>query len=213
MLPRDCVCPVTDRLSYLVHQIVTAVGSTLAMTNFRQTVVQLYAERGSMLYDGEGVDQLCHGWQCAMLAKLSNATAELCLASFLHDVGHLFSLQETPTKQSINDNHEHFGADFLSQGFPEAVVEPIRLHVSAKRFLVTKNPSYGRALSEDSKRSLALQGGPMTMEECEAFIALPFAMDAIRLRVWDEHGKDARCAVISRDEMLLGLRALMERRA
>lgn len=200
----------TANLSHFLHQIVMPVAFTLGMANFRQSLLQLYAERGNLQYDGEGVNQLCHGWQCAMLAKLSNASAELCLASFLHDVGHLFSSRETPTKQSINDDHEQLGADFLSQEFSLAVCEPVRLHVSAKRFLVTKNPSYAKVLSEDSKRSLLLQGGPMTPEECESFIALPFAMDAIRLRVWDEHAKDARCAEISRDEMLLCLGSLMK---
>ena len=39
------------------------------------------------------------------------------------------------------------------------MVEAIRLHVDAKRALCALEPDYYEALSEDSKRSLTLQGG------------------------------------------------------
>ncbi len=43
--------------------------------------------------------------------------------------------------------------------FPDAVLIPIRRHVDAKRFLCATDESYWPALSEDSRRSLELQGG------------------------------------------------------
>jgi hypothetical protein len=53
------------------------------------------------------------------------------------------------------------------------VIEPIRLHVDAKRALCALEPAYHDALSEDSKRSLQLQGGIFTAEQMQAFMAKP----------------------------------------
>ena len=39
-------------------------------------------------------------------------------------------------------------------------------------------------------RSLALQGGPFTPQQAEAFLARPYAAEAVRLRRWDELAKD-----------------------
>ena len=47
---------------------------------------------------------------------------------------------------------------FLRGLFGPGVLEPIRLHVEAKRYLCYLEPHYEASLSEDSKRSLALQG-------------------------------------------------------
>lgn len=38
-------------------------------------------------------------------------------------------------------------------------------------------------------RSLALQGGPMSPAECDAFEGRPHADAAVRLRAWDEAAK------------------------
>ena len=63
--------------------------------------------------------------------------------------------------------------------FGPATLEPIRLHVDAKRFLCAREPGYLEALSPDSKRSLALQGGVFDEAQAKAFEALPFASDAV----------------------------------
>lgn len=70
-----------------------------------------------------------------------------------------------------------------------AVAEPVRLHVDAKRYLVATHPGYADTLSADSVRSLALQGGAMSAEECAQFRANPYALDAQQLRSWDDNGK------------------------
>jgi predicted HD phosphohydrolase len=44
-------------------------------------------------------------------------------------------------------------------------------------------------LSEDSRRSLALQGGVFEAAQAGAFIAQPGAHDAVRLRIWDDLAK------------------------
>ena len=72
---------------------------------------------------------------------------------------------------------------------PDAVLEPIRLHVDAKRYLCTMEPGYWETLSPASQHSLVLQGGPFTPKEAMQFAAQPFAQEAIRLRRYDDHAK------------------------
>jgi predicted HD phosphohydrolase len=50
-------------------------------------------------------------------------------------------------------------------------------------------PAYYEALSEDSKRSLRLQGGVFTLEQTTAFMAKPYAADALQVRRWDDSAK------------------------
>jgi predicted HD phosphohydrolase len=61
--------------------------------------------------------------------------------------------------------------------------------VDAKRALCALEPGYGEALSEDSKRSLALQGGVFSPEQVQAFMSKPYAADAVRVRRWDDAAK------------------------
>jgi predicted HD phosphohydrolase len=69
------------------------------------------------------------------------------------------------------------------------VIEAIRLHVDAKRALCALEPEYYEGLSEDSRRSLTLQGGIFSREQLEAFLARPNADDALRVRRWDDAAK------------------------
>jgi predicted HD phosphohydrolase len=73
--------------------------------------------------------------------------------------------------------------------FGDAVIGPIKLHVDAKRYLCATRPAYFASLSEDSKRSLALQGGIYSAEQATAFIAQDGAKAAVRLRIWDDLAK------------------------
>jgi phosphonate degradation associated HDIG domain protein len=153
-------------------------------------ILDLFRQRGSLAYDGEGVSQLQHAWQCARLAAQAYATPELQLACWLHDLGHLISpLGGTPTRGGVDDRHECAAAQVIEPLFGPEVAEPVALHVAAKRYLVATQPRYADLLSADSRRSLQLQGGPMDAREGAAFIAQPFAGDALRLRVWDERAK------------------------
>lgn len=176
----------------------------------RKTLVELYRAHGHLSYEGEGVDQLSHGWQCAALAARSGASKALCLAAFLHDVGHLFSQDDTPTLKGKNDHHEVTGAAYLARLLPEEVTEPIRLHVKAKRYLVATNTAYRSLLSMDSQRSLVLQGGAMGLDEQRHFIGLPFSQQALQLRVWDEQAKQANARVNDRSDMLADLARLLD---
>jgi predicted HD phosphohydrolase len=73
--------------------------------------------------------------------------------------------------------------------FPDPVIDAIQRHVDAKRYLCATRPEYHDSLSEDSKRSLKLQGGIFSKQEAAAFIAEPGAKDAVQVRLWDDLAK------------------------
>jgi len=152
----------------------------------------LFARHGSAQYSGEPVTQLEHALQSAHLAEQSGADDALVTACLLHDLGHLLNEQgETPTLRGIDDTHQYYALPFLRGLLPDAVLDAIRLHVDAKRYLCTANPSYFARLSEDSVRSLALQGGPFDEAQAAAFLEQPGARDAVLLRQWDDLAKQA----------------------
>jgi phosphonate degradation associated HDIG domain protein len=155
----------------------------------------LFARKGGRAYDGEPVTQLEHALQTATRAEKANAQAPLVTAALLHDLGHLLNYQgETPKLRGVDDLHQYAALPFLRTLFGEDVLAPIRLHVDAKRYLCATRAGYYDALSIDSKRSLVLQGGPFTPAQASAFIAQPFAQDAVDVRLWDDLAKVADAA-------------------
>ena len=155
-----------------------------------QDITQLFQRHGDTQYTGEPVTQLEHALQTATLAEQHNASPALITASLLHDLGHLLEdLGDTPTMAGIDDLHQFRILPFLRTVFNEDVLAPIRLHVDAKRYLCATDINYFASLSADSVRSLALQGGIFDDEQAAAFIATPFAADAVLLRRWDDLAK------------------------
>ena len=155
-----------------------------------EEIDKLFRHHGHIAYSGEAVTQLEHALQSGLAAENEGAGAELVVAAVLHDLGHLLNRQgETPTERGIDDQHQYFAIPFLRPLFAAAVIEPIRLHVDAKRALCSLEPDYYEALSEDSKRSLTLQGGIFSRAETDAFLAKPYANEAVRLRRWDDAAK------------------------
>jgi phosphonate degradation associated HDIG domain protein len=164
-------------------------------------IEHLFAMKGDRMYTGEPVTQLEHALQCALLAEQDGADAPLVVAALLHDLGHMLNDQgETPTLRGIDDKHQYVALPFLRGLFGAAVLEPIRLHVDAKRYLCIRGNGtksgceYWSALSEDSRRSLELQGGVFSRAEADAFIARPHAGDGVRVRIWDDLAKQAGAA-------------------
>lgn len=158
-------------------------------------IEQLFVDRGGERYAGEAVTQLAHALQCALLAEADGADDDLVTAALLHDLGHLLhDLGETPSLQGVDDVHQYRALPFLRGLFGDAVTAPIKLHVDAKRYLCATRPGYFTALSDDSKRSLGLQGGIFDEAQCHAFIAQQGAAEAVRLRVWDDIAKTAGLA-------------------
>jgi phosphonate degradation associated HDIG domain protein len=155
----------------------------------------IFTRRGAAQYSGEPVTQLEHALQTAHLAEQSDSSDELVTACLLHDLGHLLGEPgapgETPTLRGIDDTHQYIALPFLRGLFPDAVIEAIRLHVDAKRYLCQANPDYHARLSDDSKRSLVLQGGVFDAAAAATFLARPGARDAVMLRQWDDLAKQA----------------------
>jgi len=155
----------------------------------------LFARHGHDQYSGEPVTQLEHALQSAHLAEQSGADDELVSACLLHDLGHLLNPQgETPTLRGIDDTHQYFALPFLRGLLPDRVLDAIKLHVDAKRYLCGTNPGYFGRLSEDSRRSLALQGGAFDSAGAAAFLDQPGARDAVLVRQWDDLAKQAGLA-------------------
>src|SRR5262249_53382602 len=126
----------------------------------------------------------------ATFAEREGATPALITAALIHDVGHLLhELPEDAPDQGIDDRHETLAAAWLAQRFRPAVVAPVAMHVSAKRYLCAVESSYFGQLSQPSVQSLVLQGGPMTAEEVSRFESRPHFQDAVRLRRWDDAAK------------------------
>ena len=86
--------------------------------------------------------------------------------------------------------HEEAGARVLAPFFSSVISECVRLHVPAKRYLCTTDAAYYNKLSEASKHTLALQGGPMNAEGVAQFETNPFYREAVKVRTWDDGGKD-----------------------
>lgn len=148
-----------------------------------------FAKRGAETY-GEGVSQLEHAIQCAAFAERDGAPHSLIAAALLHDIGHLLhDLPQNVADSGIDTQHESTGSAWLSQYFGPEVSEPVRMHVAAKRFLASTQAGYFDELSDASKLSLRLQGGPLTPVQALALQNEPFFEEAVRLRRWDEEGK------------------------
>ena len=154
-------------------------------------ILTLFNEKGDSMYGGEEVTQLEHALQAATLAKDAHATDELITAALLHDIGHLLhELPDDATDNGIDDVHENLGALFLEAYFTKAVIEPVKLHVDAKRYLCAVEPDYYNILSKPSKISLEVQGGIMTAFEVTVFEHHEFYKEAVALRKWDDIAKD-----------------------
>lgn len=163
------------------------------MTMIVDHVISLLEQAGAERYGMEAVSQLEHALQCAMHAERTGSPSALIAACLLHDIGHLVGEgDEGLAEQGVDAGHEHVAADWLARHFIEAVAEPVRLHVDAKRYLCRVEPGYWNGLSEASRTSLEVQGGIYSDAEAESFIARPHAQDAVLLRRWDDAAKSPR---------------------
>jgi len=158
-----------------------------AVVDYLATV---FSHWGHEAYLGEPVTQAQHALQAAHRAEQAGATEAEIAAALLHDIGHFLVADAGP--EDLEDHrHEEAGALWLGRYFPPAVVEPVRQHVAAKRYLCAVEPGYFASLSAASVHSLKLQGGPMDWDEIAAFEALPCHGSCVRVRRWDEMAKEA----------------------
>ena len=141
------------------------------------------------LYIGEEITIAEHMIQSAMMAEKSKSKNNLICSSLLHDYGH-FILDDPDelVKKNIDGKHEDIGYEYLKKFFKKEVVEPIKHHVLAKRYLARDKKYYNR-LSEASVVSLKLQGGFLNSKDAKSFEKEEFFKDSIKLRKFDDAAK------------------------
>ncbi|MBB5619527.1 putative nucleotidyltransferase with HDIG domain [Pedobacter cryoconitis] len=162
----------------------------------------LYEALGGEEY-GESVSMTMHMMQCAQLAQQAGEADEVVLAAFLHDIGHFLEGDE---KMDIygTQNHDDLGGRFLVDlGFPQRMADLVSSHVAAKKYLVYAEPAYYDALSEVSKITLEFQGGKMAAEEAAEFEKDPLLPLYVKIRKWDDLGKDADKPVLTEEIQLM----------
>jgi [1-hydroxy-2-(trimethylamino)ethyl]phosphonate dioxygenase len=158
-------------------------------------IFEMMLSRGHGSYGLSAVNQLEHALQSAALAQRRQLGDEFVIAALLHDVGHMLVAEDVDlASQGIDDEHEETSAQILAKLYGPSVVEPVRLHVAAKRYLCGVDPGYFDKLSEDSRQSLVLQGGPMSADEIAAFDRLEHRAAALALRLIDDEAKVAGLA-------------------
>lgn len=160
----------------------------------RETIVgflaDIFARRGGEEYLGEPVTMAEHMLQGAHLAEQGDESEAIITAALLHDIGHftsefgMFSMDDTKDRY-----HEEAGASVLAGFFPSVVIDCVRHHVAAKRYLCAVDADYFDKLSEASVHSLNLQGGPMEASEVEVFERNPNLADIVKVRHFDDAGK------------------------
>jgi len=152
----------------------------------------IFERRGGEEYLGEPVTMAEHMLQGACLAEQQGESEIIIVSALLHDIGHFTSEFGTFSMEDTHDrHHEEAGAAVLERFFPKLVIDCVREHVAAKRYICATDPAYFGELSIASIHSLKLQGGPMSPEEVVAFEKNPNVAEIVRVRRLDDAGKIA----------------------
>ena len=157
-------------------------------SDFITIVTSILDRHGDREYNGLGLSVLEHMLQSALEAETAHAETHDIVATLLHDIGHFVVEFPSDMKNVEDTGHDKAGAAILEPFFDPEIVEPIRFHVRAKRYLCTVEPSYYDKLTLPAQHTFRLQGGKMSAAEIEEFKALPFAEGATRLRRWCDLG-------------------------
>ena len=146
-------------------------------------------KNNNSLYIGENVTIAEHMIQSAMMAEKSKSNNNLVCACLLHDYGHfILDNPDELVRKKQDGKHEEIGYEYLKKFFKKEIVEPIKHHVIAKRYLA-RDKKYFDRLSEASVVSLELQGGILDTKEAKLFENQEFFKEAIMLRKFDEAAK------------------------
>ena len=149
------------------------------------------------LYIGEKITISEHMIQSAMLAEKSKSNNDLVCSCLLHDYGHfIIDDPDELVKNNKDGYHESIGYEYLKSFFKKEIVEPIKYHVLAKRYLA-RNKKYYNLLSDASKISLELQGGILNKKESNEFEKMSFFKNTIKLRKFDELAKKTNIKIKS----------------
>lgn len=163
--------------------------------NIVDRLFEIFTRHGVRSYQEGGVSMSEHMLQTATAAEGASAPPNVVAAALLHDVGHFITdfakLEDDPKHASmleatVDRRHENAGAALLQPYFPPDVVEPIRLHVQAKRYLSAVEKDYVKTLAPQALHTLGLQGGPMSPDDIAVFEENPYGQTAAMLRRWDD---------------------------
>ena len=153
-------------------------------------LASIFEDVAAVEYLGEDVTVAEHMLQSATLARRSRRRDAVIVGALLHDIGHvacdsgMFSMTDTEDR-----HHEVAGARLVEPFLPAVVTDCIRHHVAAKRYLAATRRGYLDRLSDASRHSLSLQGGPMRAREAERFARHPHLDEIIAVRLLDDAGK------------------------
>ncbi|MDH3692700.1 MAG: HD domain-containing protein [Gammaproteobacteria bacterium] len=152
-------------------------------------ILSTFGRCGHLDY-GEHISMQEHMLQSAFIAQSHGEPEPVIVATLLHDYGHLIcNLPNQVFAQGRDNYHENVGADVLAPWFGPEIVAPIQLHVEAKRYLCATDPAYESDLSAASKTTLIIQGGRMNYEERQAFLKRRGSAMALKVRQYDDLGK------------------------
>jgi len=155
-----------------------------------EEILAAFAACGHLDY-GESISMQEHMLQSAFLAESKGEDDAVVVATLLHDYGHLVcNMPNNTFEEGIDNYHEDAGADALQDWFGDEIVGAVRLHVAAKRYLCAATPAYRDKLSPASITTLAVQGGPMDEQEMAEFRKLAGHRMALKVRVYDDLGKE-----------------------
>ncbi|MGC6484052.1 MAG: HD domain-containing protein [Candidatus Puniceispirillales bacterium] len=153
-------------------------------------IVEIFRENGAEEYLGEPVTMAEHMLQTAYFTAEAGGEEDAVVAALIHDIGHFTSKLGSFAMNDVMDRmHEDAGAMLLEGVFPQVVVDCVKHHVAAKRYLCAVDEAYHAGLSDASKHSLKLQGGPMDADERQAFEAIPGVDKILLVRRCDDQGK------------------------
>lgn len=124
---------------------------------------------------GTGPDPAERGLRCAALARRAGAGSSMVTAALLHDLGRMLGPDGAGHAQTPP---ERMAANWLSTRFGPMVSEPVRHHGEAIRYLAWS----GGAAADPA--DLAARGGAFDAAAAAAFVARPFAREAVELRLW-----------------------------
>ena len=166
-----------------------ADGMVQLQEHRKAVVAQLHAWYSDGALQPDGNSHLSHSLQCARQAQLAGATEPIIVGALLHDIGWQLAtaqpgflsycaipddLPADVKQMCVWKQHDVIGGQWLRmQGFDDECAHVTEGHEQAKRYLCYKEAAYYDKLSQCSKSTLALQGGPMTAEEAAVFECNP----------------------------------------
>lgn len=171
----------------------TSLGSVDDLVDFLASTADAPSDEGLPF------SHLDHGLQCAFELELAAPDdVEVQLAGLVHDIGHMFGPVEA---------HGEVGGRLVAPLLGARVAALVEGHVPAKRYLVAVDPNYRGALSHESVRTLAIEGGALTAAEVTAWEQRPHWQDAVALRRADDRAKTPGRVVPGLDHWVPMLRA------